>query len=113
MQSFNLTQTLAHLRLDVPSFRPVARAYLHDVMEYLEAMDQAHACREYATIAQSAQAMTRVANVIHADELAHLASELATLADAGDADGVGRSLRQLHLANLRITNTLRMITDDE
>lgn len=113
MQSFNLAQTLAHLRLDILSFRPVARAYLQDVMEYLEAMVQAHACRDYAAIAQSAQAMHRVANVIHADELAHLASELATWADAGDADGVGRSLRKLHLANHRVTATLRMITDDE
>ncbi len=113
MHSFRLVETLAHMNLDLPSFRPVARAYLQDVAEFLEDMERATLRRDHEAVARSAQAMHRVARLIHADELVRLAVQLEGVAQTGALDDLASSLAALRAENNDVTEVLREITDDE
>ena len=113
MQSFNLAQALAQLNLDVPSFRPVARAFVQDVTECLEEMERATALRDLEVVARSAQALHRVARVIHADGLVRLAVQLEGVAQTGAIDELPSSLAALRAENNDVTEILREITDDK
>ncbi len=113
MHSFNLSQTLTHLNLDVPSFRPVARAYIQDVTEFVAGVTRAAERLDFPAIAESARALKRVASVIRADELARLADQLEASAQTEDTESTAQVLGQLHHENRDVTAVLRTVAGYE
>ncbi len=92
MHSYQLAETLEQLNLDVPSFRPVARAFILDVTECLADLERAAVAVDYASIVQSAQALERVARVMHAGALVQVASQIAANAQAENLERITESL---------------------